>query len=81
MALAETTGLSVMQLLMLQQASLGMCTGGDRILRARDAERASSRKMWLPTPGEDSHCMEDSKDHNNIKCQKSEPTDVVRCVL
>ena len=26
MALAETTGLSVMQLFMLQQASLGMCT-------------------------------------------------------
>lgn len=25
--------------------------------------------------------MEDSKNHNNIKCQKLEPIDVIHCVL
>lgn len=39
MALAETTGLSVMQLLMLQQASLGMC-----IQRGQDPESQRCRE-------------------------------------
>lgn len=37
--------------------------------------------MWLPAPGKDSPCIEDSKNHNNIKYQKLEATDLIHWVL
>ena len=30
----------------------------------------SSRKVQLPIPGDDSHCMEDGRDHNDANHQK-----------
>lgn len=81
MALAETTGLSVMQLFMLQQASLGMCTWRGQDPESQRCRESVKQEDAVTNPRGGSHCVEDSKDHNNIKCQKSEPTDVIRCVL